>query len=68
MINEQALQRLYELADLYKKRWGKEVDLTIITPRCSQETMVLVLERIVDTGESVLVGWNYIVDKEKSKE
>ena len=34
MIDERLMKRINELFELYKQRWGKEVDLMIIPPRC----------------------------------
>ena len=65
MINEKAMLRICELTDLYKKRWGKEVDLSFHPPGLTQEKLVNVLELIVDTGDSVLVGWNKLNSKNK---
>ncbi len=66
MINAEAMERIKELCKLYEQRWGKEVDLTIIPPGCTQDKLAVVLERIVDTGESVLVGWNKICKQSRS--
>ena len=58
MVNQEALDKIRELSQKYKYNWGKEVDLTCIPSGMSQEKFVVVLERIVETGESVLVGWD----------
>lgn len=58
MINEEALNKIDELSKLYKFNWGKEVDRVGMPLGMSQEKLVIVLERIVETGESILVGWN----------
>lgn len=58
MINQEALEKVGELLEKYKFNWGKEVDLNCIPSGISQEKFIVVLERIVETGESVLVGWN----------
>ena len=57
MVNEEALQKIKQLELQYERNWGKKVDYTILPPHMSQEKMVLILERIVETGESILVGW-----------
>lgn len=68
MINEEALNRIEELSKLYKFNWGKEVDKIGMSLGMSQEKLVIVLERIVETGESILVGWNKcFLDKEKNR-
>lgn len=58
MMNELAMKRIEELSELYEQRWGKKVDFTIIPPGCTQEKLASILERIVDTGESVLTAWD----------
>ena len=63
MIDEEAMKQLAELNQLYKTRWGKEVDYSIVPQMCSQTDLVAILKRIVDTGESVLVGWNKLHSK-----
>ncbi|MBD5135030.1 MAG: hypothetical protein HDT39_03590 [Lachnospiraceae bacterium] len=58
MTNPDIVKQLDTLCALYKQRWGKDVDYVVL-PRCiTQEKLVDVLERIVDTGESILVGYN----------
>ena len=63
MINEEAMQRIEKLNKEYERRWGKPVDYLIKPVGLTQESLVIVLERIVDTGESILVGWNKIKKK-----
>ena len=58
MINQEALEKVEELLEKYKFNWGKEVNLNCMPSGISQEKFIVVLERIVETGESVLVGWN----------
>lgn len=56
MINQKTIERIDELCDKYKYNWGKSVDFTIVPQWITQEDLVVILERIVDTGESILVG------------
>ncbi|MDE6364397.1 MAG: hypothetical protein K2L86_09070 [Lachnospiraceae bacterium] len=58
MTNPDVLKQLDALCALYKQRWGKDVDYTTLPKGITQEKFVYVLERIVDTGESILVGYN----------
>lgn len=58
MVNQELLEEIEELLQKYKYNWGREIDLNYIPSGMSQEKFVVVLERIVETGESVLVGWN----------
>ncbi|MDE6566909.1 MAG: hypothetical protein K2K70_04135 [Lachnospiraceae bacterium] len=58
MINPEAQEKINQLYHLYKQRWGKDLDDNIRPISLDQEKFVLVLERIVDTGESILVGYN----------
>ncbi|MCM1499278.1 MAG: hypothetical protein NC124_12500 [Clostridium sp.] len=60
MLNPDTLEQLDSLCDLYKYRWGKEVDDTILPRGIAQEQLLAILERIVDTGESILAGYNKI--------
>lgn len=60
MFNSNILEQLNHLCDLYKSRWGKEVDYTILPCGIDQEQLLVILKRIVDTGESILVGYNKV--------
>lgn len=60
MINPDTLEQLNSLCELYKHRWGREVDYTVLPRPITQEKLLIILERIVDTGESILVGENKI--------
>lgn len=67
MIDVEAMEKIEELMQKYKYNWGKEVDFTCRMPYMSQDRLVVVLERIVETGESVLVGWDkcFLADRKK---
>ena len=56
-LDPKVLKRLDELSELCQKRWGKAVDYVGRPGHLCMEDMVIILERIVDTGESVLVGY-----------
>ena len=58
MVNEEALEEIKKLSCVYEKNWDIPVDYTILPAELSQEKLVVVLKRIVDTGESVLVGYS----------
>ena len=58
MINGEALKRIDELMEQYEINWGRKPEFNHIPPGMTQEKMVIVMERIVETGESILVGWN----------
>lgn len=60
MVNKEALDRIKMLENKYMETWDKSVDYTIIPKGITQEKMVEILERIVNTGESVLVGYEKI--------
>ena len=64
MINTDATRRIEQLESEYEDKWGKKVDYLIIPQGITQEKLVSVLERIVDTGESILVGWNKTNNRE----
>ena len=63
MLNKEALEKIRILEQKYKETWGINVDYTIIPPGMTQDKLVEVLERIVDTGESVIVGFSNIKNK-----
>ena len=63
MLNKEALEKIRILEQKYKETWGINVDYTIIPSGMTQEKLVEVLERIVDTGESIIVGFNKIKNK-----
>ncbi len=58
MINPEAQEKINQLYQLYKQRWGKDLYDSTLPGSITQEKLVLVLERIVDTGESILVGYD----------
>lgn len=64
MINDEAIKQIKLLELKYEHNWGKKVDYTILPRGVSQEKLVVILERIVDTGESILVGWNKIYNEQ----
>lgn len=63
MINEEAIRQIQLLEKKYEHNWGRKVDYTVLPQGLSQEKLAVILERIVDTGESVLVGWNRVFNK-----
>ena len=65
VVNQEALEQIEELLQKYKYNWGKEVELNNTIPGMAQEQLVVVLERIVETGESVLVGWDKCFSQRK---
>ena len=58
MMEQKTLEKIEELSQKYKYNWGREIDLNCMPSGITQEKLVVVLERIVETGESVIVGWN----------
>ena len=48
------INKVSELCRLYYNRWGKEVDILALPAGID---IVKTLRRIVDTGESPIVGW-----------
>ena len=58
MVNQEALEKIEELLQKYKYNWGRDIDLNYIPPGMTQEKLVVVMERIIATGESILGGWN----------
>ena len=64
VVNKEALEKIRHLDKMYRERWGCNVDYSIIPAGLSQEKMVNVLERIVVTGESILVGYSRLMTGE----
>ena len=60
MMGQDTLNQIKALEKMYLENWGKEVDYTVLPVSLTQENLVKVLERIVETGESILVGFNKI--------
>ena len=65
MVNEKALERIRVLEKKYKENWGKDVDYTILPKRITQEMLVTILERITETGESILTGYEKLKSQSK---
>ena len=63
ILNREVLEKIRILEQKYKETWGINVDYTIIPSGMTQEKLVDVLERIVDTGESIIVGFSKIKNK-----
>lgn len=64
MMSKEAIEKIRVLERNYKETWGINVDYTIIPSGMTQEKLVDVLERIVDTGESITVGFSNIKNKQ----
>lgn len=60
MVNVEVLKEIEQLDSIYENNWGIPVDYTIIPSGMSQEKLAVVLRRIIDTGESILVGYSKI--------
>lgn len=58
MIDVKITERIHELEQLYELRWGKPVDYLALPKNISQENLCFVLKKIVNSGESILVGWS----------
>lgn len=65
MVNEKALERIRVLEKKYKENWGKDVDYTILSKGITQEMLVTILERITETGESILIGYEKLKSQSK---
>ena len=58
MTNAVDSKEARKLIKEYERKWGKTVDCTILPGTITQEDLVVVLRRIIETGESILVGWD----------
>ena len=63
MIDDSALERMQKLMDYYEINWGRKVEMTPFPRNHTQEKAVKVLERIVETGESFIVGYNKLFNE-----
>lgn len=57
MMVDGYLEKMKEYEEIYRKRWGQYVDYTIMPSSMTQEQLLVVMERIIDTGESILVAY-----------
>ncbi len=62
MIDVAMMKESIKLGQLYESRWGKEVDFVGMPSFLGQHKLLLVMRLIVDTGDSVLVGYQKIRD------
>ena len=62
MINTDALNEIIRLNELYRERWGISISFTAIPNTLTEERLILVLRHIVNTGESVLCGYEKVRD------
>lgn len=60
MIDVDIMEEQIKLGKLYEIRWGKEIDFVGMPPVLTQHKLLLVMRFIVDTGDSVLVGYKKI--------
>lgn len=65
MVNKKAFERIRVLEKKYKKNWGKDVDYTILPKGITQEMLVTIFERITETGESILTGYEKLKSQSK---
>ena len=65
--NLKNLEKIEELSKIYEYNWGKKIELNDIPKGLTQEKYIVVLERIIETGESVLVGYNKCFLKNKER-
>ena len=57
MMNPEIHEKIENLLEIYKLNWGKQLDLLDRPAEMTQDELAEVLVRIVETGESLLVGW-----------
>ena len=62
---QERLDRIQELLDLYEYNWGQKLQIPTRPPGMHQGLMIETLKRIVETGESLLVGYNKIREQKR---
>ena len=60
MINTEVMKEITELCAKYEKRWNKPVDFAGVPSTLYQERFLLIMRYIVDTGDSILVGYQSV--------
>ncbi len=60
MINTEVMKEITKLCAEYEKRWNKPVDFVGLPSAMNQERLLLAMRLIVDTGDSVLVGFKKV--------
>ena len=60
MINVEVMKEITELCTKYEKRWNKPVDFVGFPSTLYQERFLLIMRYIVDTGDSILVGYQKV--------
>lgn len=60
MINVEVMKEITELCAKYEKRWNKPVDFVGLPSTLYQERFLLIMRYIVDTGDSILVGYQKV--------
>ena len=58
MIDGKAAKRITELEAEYQRKWGREPDYFAMPSYMTQEQLAAVLERIVETDESIITAWS----------
>lgn len=58
MYDKYVYEKIIRLAEEYKCNWGKEINLHIIASNFTQENFCKILERIVSTGENIIMENN----------
>lgn len=59
-VNPEVSAEIGRLTELYESRWGKPLDCVAMPESISQEMLALILSRIVNTGERIMVGWSKV--------
>lgn len=60
MINVEVMKEIIELCSKYEKRWNKPVDFVGLPSTLYQERFLLIMRYIVNTGDSILVGYQKV--------
>lgn len=60
MINIEVMKEITELCTKYEKRWNKPVDFVGLPYALYQERFLLIMRYILNTGDSILVGYQKV--------
>lgn len=64
MLSQAAILEAIKLTEQYEMVWGTPLDTTALPSTLTQEKLCLVLRQIIESGDSILVGYQKVRDIE----